>query len=152
MAKIAYHEMSDHAYPCQWIITEMTCGTADARLRFSVTHYQKRISEPLLDRIDIQIHVRRVEHARQIQNERFKDSDVHANADMRPADVGTFCLLKPEGERLMRAAMSQMNLTARAYHRVLKLARTIADLAGASSIELPHLAEALNYRTKMDLM
>lgn len=138
-----------------------------------ITRYQKRISGPLLDRIDIQIHVRRVEyeqlsdersaessadirarveHARQIQNERFKDSEVHANADMRPADVGAFCPLQPEGERLMRAAMSQMNLTARAYHRVLKLARTIADLAESPQIETRHLAEALQYRTKMDVM
>ncbi|NSW52888.1 MAG: hypothetical protein HPY85_10320 [Anaerolineae bacterium] len=71
---------------------------------------------------------------------------------MRPADVGAFCPLKPEGERLMRAAMSQMNLTARAYHRVLKLARTIADLADSGPIETQHLAEALQYRTKMDVM
>jgi magnesium chelatase family protein len=139
----------------------------------TITRYQHRISGPLLDRIDIQIHVPRVEYdkltgeregessadirarveaARQVQLERFKDLDMHANADMRPAQVAEFCTLSGQAEQLMRHAMRQMQLTARAYHRVLKLARTIADLSGAPDIEPPHLAEALNYRTKMDVM
>ncbi|MCD6474625.1 MAG: YifB family Mg chelatase-like AAA ATPase [Anaerolineaceae bacterium] len=139
----------------------------------TITRYQKRISGPLLDRIDIQIRVPRVEYkqlsekrsgessktirarveaARQIQSERFKDTDVRANADMGPADVSKYCPLTPDGEKIMRAAMSQMGLTARAYHRVLKLSRTIADLAREENIAPIHLAEALQYRSKMDVM
>jgi len=144
-----------------------------------VTKYQKRISGPLLDRIDIHIEVprvdynklssdrlgeasatirERVEAARQIQRERFAPSgdgavqrahDVACNADMRVADVRQFCKLDDAGDSLLRAAMSQLNLSARAYHRVLKLARTIADLAGSEQIQTPHVAEALQYRPKL---
>ena len=71
---------------------------------------------------------------------------------MGPADVSKYCPLTPDGEKIMRAAMSQMGLTARAYHRVLKLSRTIADLAREENIAPTHLAEALQYRTKMDVM
>jgi magnesium chelatase family protein len=96
----------------------------------------------------------RIEAARQIQTERFKgtENDVRSNADMHPADVGKFCLLTSDGEKIMRAAMSQMGLTARAYHRVLKLARTIADLNQSTQIQTSHLAEALQYRRKMEVM
>ena len=66
------------------------------------------------------------------------------NVDMRIGEVRQFCSIQPEGQSLMRAAMSQLNLSARAYHRVLKLARTIADLAGSEEIQSPHLAEALH--------
>ena len=139
----------------------------------TITRYQHRISGPLMDRIDIQIHVPRVDYekltdkrdgessadirarveaARQIQSERFKELDIHANADMRPAQVSEFCTLASNAEQLMRHAMRQMQLTARAYHRVLKLSRTIADLAGETVIQSGHLAEALNYRTKLDVM
>jgi magnesium chelatase family protein len=136
-----------------------------------VTKYQKRISGPLLDRIDIHIEVprvdyqklssdrlgessaeirRRVEKARQVQRERFADSSaIVCNADMRIAEVRKFCRLDEAGEGLVRAAMSQMNLSARAYHRILKLARTIADLGGSDSIQQAHLAEALQYRPKL---
>jgi magnesium chelatase family protein len=68
---------------------------------------------------------------------------------MRPAEVRQFCALDDTGRALMKTAMSQLNLTARAYHRVLKLARTIADLAGSESIAPQHLAEALQYRPKL---
>jgi magnesium chelatase family protein len=70
------------------------------------------------------------------------------NADMRPADVRQHCQLDEASSALMRSAMSQLQLSARAYHRVLKLARTIADLAGSEAIEPAHLAEALQYRPK----
>ena len=147
----------------------------------AITRYQKRISGPLLDRIDIHIEVPRVEYeklsdrrlgepstviqarveaARQIQRERFaalSDTEndepdpfaVTSNADMRPAQVRQFCQLDETGSALMRSAMNQLGLSARAYHRILKLARTIADLDGKERIETNHLAEALQYRPKL---
>jgi magnesium chelatase family protein len=145
----------------------------------TVTRYQKRISGPLLDRIDIHIEVPRVEFeklssdrmgepsaviqgrveaARQIQRRRFKVDQqesfeaaadgVVCNADMGVAEVRQHCKLDDTGRSLMRSAMSQLQLSARAYHRILKLSRTIADLAGAENIEPNHLAEALQYRPK----
>ncbi len=140
-----------------------------------VTKYQKRISGPLLDRIDIHIEIPRVDYeklssnqvgesseairkrvqtARDIQHHRFTNSqsthtEVLCNSDMHVGKVRQFCSLQPEGQSLMRAAMSQLNLSARAYHRILKLSRTIADLAGSEEIQSPHLAEALQYRPKI---
>ncbi|MBU2611438.1 MAG: hypothetical protein KJ606_10940 [Chloroflexi bacterium] len=71
------------------------------------------------------------------------------NADMRPAEIRRFCALDEAGRSLIRAAMSQLQLSARAYHRVLKLAFTIADLAGSETIQPVHLAEALQYRPRI---
>ena len=97
----------------------------------------------------------RVQAARNIQNKRFSGngSDIGCNADMRVGEIRQFCKLQDEGQSLMRAAMSQMQLSARAYHRTrsVKLARTIADLAGSEEIRSVHLAEALQYRPKLML-
>ena len=92
----------------------------------------------------------RVEQARQIQRTRFAglNNGVMTNADMRVAEVRQFCELDDDGQQLIKAAMTQLQLSARAYHRILKLARTIADLAGEESIQSTHLAEALQYRPK----
>ena len=113
----------------------------------------------------------RVETARQIQRDRFavvvpvgakhspqdasqdrtsraNASPVQCNADMRPAEVRKFCDLDDTSRSLMKTAMSQLQLSARAYHRILKLARTIADLAGSEKIGPSHLAEALQYRPR----
>ncbi len=143
-----------------------------------VTKYQKRISGPLLDRIDIHIEVPRVDYeklsgdrigessksircrvqvARDIQTKRYSNirnsnsesSNIVCNADMHIGEIRQFCKLQEEGQSLMRAAMSQLNLSARAYHRILKLARTIADLSGCEEIQSVHLAEALQYRPKL---
>ena len=137
----------------------------------TVTRYQKRISGPMLDRIDIHIEVprvdfeklsdnrrgessddirARVEAAREIQRQRFNglENGVMTNADMRVAEIRQFCGLDESGQQLIKAAMTQLQLSARAYHRILKLARTIADLAGEEHIQSAHLAEALQYRPK----
>jgi len=129
-----------------------------------VTRYQKRISGPLMDRIDIHMQVPRVESqklrdmrpgessaevrtrveaARQKQRVRFEGIDIASNADMRPAQIRKYCELDDACQALMKTAMRQLQLTARAYHRVLKLSRTIADLAGSEDITQVHHAEAL---------
>ena len=102
---------------------------------------------------------KRVQAARDRQTARFTNFDskktkhesmnVISNADMRVAEIRQFCKLDDSGESLIRAAMGQMNLSARGYHRVLKLACTIADLAGCDQIQAVHLAEALQYRPKV---
>ena len=146
-----------------------TCSNA------SITTYQKRISGPLLDRIDIHIQVPRVEYeklsddrygepseaiqkrveaAREIQRQRFgmpeeSKKSIFSNADMHNADIRRFCILDKDCQNLMRAAMQQMHLSARAYHRIHKLARTIADLDISEKISTTHLAEALQYRPQI---
>ena len=89
----------------------------------------------------------RVAQAREIQRKRF-GNDTATNADMRPADVRAHCKLDDASMSLVRAAMAQLQLSARAFHRILKLARTIADLAGSESIQPAYVAEAIQYRPR----
>jgi magnesium chelatase family protein len=135
----------------------------------TISRYQKRISGPLLDRIDIHVEVPRVDYdkltderlgepseairvrveaARVVQRERFADTPLSCNADMGPTEVRKICQLDEEGRGLVKAAMQQLQMSARAFHRILKLARTIADLVGSERIETAHLAEAIQYRPR----
>ncbi|MHA1279951.1 MAG: YifB family Mg chelatase-like AAA ATPase, partial [Candidatus Helarchaeota archaeon] len=94
----------------------------------------------------------RVEAARERQRVRFAGTSIASNADMRPAQIRKYCALDDACQSLMKTAMRQLRLTARAYHRVLKLSRTIADLVVSVDITQVHLAEALQYRPKLDLI
>lgn len=135
----------------------------------AVQRYRARVSGPLLDRIDIHLEVpaipyrdltggppaepsvtiaARVERARAAQRSRFREiAGVHANAHMSAREVRRHCALGVESESILRSAITRLGLSARAYHRVLKIARTIADLAGEESLQVAHVAEAIQYRS-----
>ena len=91
----------------------------------------------------------RVEKARSLQRQRFEGTDLTSNADMGPGEIRKYCALDDPSRALVRQAMTQLQLTARAFHRVLKLSRTIADLAGEPEIASAHVAEALQYRPRL---
>lgn len=132
-----------------------------------VQKYLNRISGPLLDRIDIQVEIvpvafdelsdarkgepsaairERVVAARKIQEERYAGSGIHCNAQMTPRMLAEYATLNDVGTNLLRNAMERLNLSARAYDRILKVARTIADLDGSPNIDTMHIAEAIGYR------
>jgi magnesium chelatase family protein len=135
-----------------------------------IQRYISKISGPLLDRIDIHIDIpavnyedlrstsepensarilERVIRARQIQLARFTSGKekLYCNAQMSPRHIRAFCELSPDCERLLERAMTQQGLSARAHDRILKVARTIADLEGVPNLEPKHIAEAIQYRT-----
>ena len=137
-----------------------------------VEQYMRRISGPLLDRIDMHIDVPSVEYeamrrkeqpessadvrarvnaAREVQKKRYAGTDVSCNAYMTPAMIGQYCALDAAGEKLMQGAFDRLGLTGRSHDRILRMARTIADLEGAESIEAAHLAEAIQYRSSNTL-
>ena len=134
-----------------------------------MARYQKRISGPLLDRIDVFVEVppveydklvepdmaeasdkarQRVNQARETQRQRFQDLGFLCNSEMGPAEVWKTCPLGDSAKGLLQAATQKLSLSARAFHRILKVSRTIADLDGADDIGVNHLAEALQYRPR----
>ena len=141
---------------------ECTCSPA------ALHRYRNKISGPLLDRFDLQLEVvpvsfqelhretpeessasirQRVIQARQIQQQRFTGSSTIHNGGMTAAQIQKFCQLDEKSHRFLEQAFDKLGLSARAHSRILKVARTIADLSGSEQIQLPHLAEAIQYRT-----
>ncbi|MDI6605614.1 MAG: ATP-binding protein [Candidatus Omnitrophota bacterium] len=133
-----------------------------------IARYRAKISGPLLDRIDIHIEVpaaryqelssnlpaessaqikERVNKVRVIQRERFKDEGIMSNAQMNHKQVRKFCVLGKEESQLLKIAMAELNFSARAYDKILKVSRTIADLQGCQDIKAEHLSEAIQYRS-----
>ena len=147
----------DPSHPC-------TCGETQVR------RYQQRLSGPLLDRFDIQLDVQRVEYEKLSDKRRGEPSAAirervksacerqqhryrelphgRTNSDLGPGEIQRFCAPDEVGESLLRAAMNRLRLTGRAYHRILKLSRTIADLVGEEKIRPEHVAEAIQYRSR----
>ena len=132
-----------------------------------IRKYLDQVSGPLLDRIDIQVEADsvpvseirsaaqsessaevavRVLAARNLQRERYQGSGIHCNAQLTNAGIRQFCVLSPDAERLLHMAVERMHLSMRAYFRVMKVARTVADLRGGGRIEAPDVAEAIQYR------
>jgi magnesium chelatase family protein len=151
--------------PCGYLGDDVhgcTCSPSETE------RYKRKVSGPLLDRIDMQVHVpkvkleelhdnhrkaedsatirRRVCEARKIQKRRFEDCGILCNGQMRHKEVEKYCKLDETSFLIMEQAFTRMGLSARSYDRILKIARTIADLAGSANIERLHLAEALQYK------
>lgn len=155
--------------PCGWNgvhdkIHECVCKPHE------IERYNRKISGPLLDRIDIQVTVPRLEYdelkdksagetsavirsrvvkAREIQRRRFNGSGVHCNAQMNKKQLNKFCSLEPQAEAMLGKYFTALGLSARTHDRIIKVARTIADLAGAQQIGVPHIAEAIQLRTSV---
>ncbi len=148
-----------HSHP----VKECSCSPS------TVARYQKKISGPLMDRVDVFAEVppveyekllesssgeassgprQRVELARELQRERFRDNGFLCNSEMGPAEVWEHCKMEDGASSLLQTAAQRLTLSARAFHRVLKVSRTIADLDAADIIGVPHLAEALQYRAR----
>jgi len=142
---------------------ECTCSSV------GIQKYMAKISGPLLDRIDLHIEVpaipfeelsskqdgesssqvrQRVQHARDTQIKRFADEPhIHSNADMPPKMIRSICQINKDSAGLLKSAITNLGLSARAYDRILKVSRTIADLSESSEIQSEHISEAIQYRT-----
>ena len=161
--------------PCKKATQECPCGYYNHPDREctcppgTVQKYLNKISGPLLDRIDLHVEVtpvaftelsslkpqetsanirERVIKAREKQEERYKDNPgIYANAQISSKMLKEICVISTAGQNLLKVAMEKLNLSARAYDRILKVSRTIADLAGTEEIKVEHLAEAIQYRS-----
>ena len=154
-----------HGCPCGYRgDTRHECHCTERQIQ----NYRRRISGPLMDRIDIQVDVPHVAYrdlasrrsgepsaelrksvvqARQQQIERYAGEGFYTNSRMENRHVEEFCRVESDGQTLLRQAVDALGLSARAYNKVLKIARTIADLAGSESIRSEHVSEAINYRS-----
>ncbi|WP_378956356.1 ATP-binding protein [Pelosinus sp. sgz500959] len=156
-----------HACPCGFLgdhQQDCTCSTSD------IKRYRKRISGPLLDRIDIYVHVSRLDYsemtntipsessaiisqrvamAREIQYARLSKYNIFCNAHMGHKHIKSACRMTNGAQTILEQAFSKMNLSARGYDRILKVARTIADLAQAEELTELHIAEAVHFRNNM---
>ncbi len=170
-----------HAYPARFtLVAAMNpcpCGYAGDPERmcscqpFQAARYREKISGPILDRIDLQVTVPRlqiekletaergessadirfrVEAARDVQRKRFDGKSFRTNGEMGPEALREHCAIDESSKELLRRAVSELSLSARSYHRILKVSRTIADLEGAENVQAKHIAEALQYRFKTE--
>lgn len=159
---------SQNPCPCGYLTDEdRECICSQSQ----IVRYQQKISGPLLDRIDMIINIKkvkteeliqpsevleesseeirkRVEKAREIQRQRFQNINIKTNSSMNIKQIQEICILDTTSQQLLSQAVNKMNLSARAYNRILKISRTIADLAESSDIKITHVAEALQYREK----
>ena len=157
---------SQNPCPCGYSTdTEKRCTCTPMQ----ILKYQKKVSGPIIDRIDLHIEVPRVNFEKlqggspaepssairerigrvhEIQRQRFQNSGIKYNAEMRPQDIKEHCQVDQASVELLRAAVNQLHLSARSYHRILKISRTIADLENCDNILSRHIAEALQYRPK----
>lgn len=150
--------------PCGFLGSNKECKCS----KDNIKKYLNKISGPLLDRIDIQVEVNSVEYkylesnskeetseqirnrvnmARNIQLNRYKKYGIFSNSELTPNLIEKFCKLDHEGNTILKSAFNKLNLSARGYGRILKVARTIADLDGSENIQVQHLLEAIQYRS-----
>jgi len=161
---------SQNPCPCGYLTdNDRECICSQAQ----IVRYQQKISGPLLDRIDMIINIekvkteeliqsskvleesseeirKRVEQAREIQRQRFQNMNIKTNSSMNIKQIQEICILDKPSQQLLSQAVNKMNLSARAYNRILKISRTIADLSNSNTITINHIAEALQYREKVN--